>query len=59
MKGMNDDDLMTANNLGSKEALSVSEMLKMNTTLTSLDMSCEDHFEKRKIVGEMKKYYRQ
>ena len=37
---------MTDNKIGTEGAKSMSEMLKVNTTLTSLDLSCEE--ERRK-----------
>ena len=37
---------MTGNGIGDEGAKSMSEMMKVNTTLTSLDLSCEE--ERRK-----------
>ena len=42
---------MTGNDIEGEGAKSLSEMMKMNTTLTSLDLSCEE--ERRK--GKRKK----
>ena len=44
---------MTDNGIGGEGAKGLSEMLKVNTTLTSLDLSCEE--EKRKMKRKEKK----
>ena len=44
---------MTANDIGDEGAKSMSEMLKSNTTLTSLNLSCEE--EERKKEKEKKR----
>ena len=38
---------MTGNDIGVEGAKSMSEMLKTNTTLTSLDLSCQEEGRKR------------
>ena len=43
---------MTANEIGVERAKTMSEMLKVNTTLTSLNLSCE---EGRKLKEKRKK----
>ena len=37
---MNNENKWTANNIGSEGANKISESLKINTTLTQLDLSC-------------------
>ena len=39
---------MTGNNIGDEGAKSMSEMLKSNTTLTSLDLASEEEEKRRK-----------
>ena len=39
---------MTGNGIGDEGAKSMSEMMKVNTTLTSLDLSCEEERKKGK-----------
>ena len=43
---------MTGNRIGDEGATSMSEMLKVNTTLTSLNLSCD---EERKLKEKRKK----
>ena len=48
---------MTGNDIGDEGAKAISEMLKVNTTLTSLDLSCEEEErererEKREMMNE-------
>ena len=46
---------MTDNDIGDEGAKSMSEMLKSNTTLTSLDLGCEEEAgkrEKREMMNE-------
>ena len=47
---------MTDNEIGDEGAKSMSEMLKLNTTLTSLDLGCEEEGrmerEKREMMDE-------
>lgn len=38
---------MTANNIGDEGARALSEMLKVNTTLTTLHLACEGEKERR------------
>ena len=38
----------TDNNIGGSGATAISESLKTNTTLTELDLSCDDKIEKEK-----------
>ena len=40
---------MTVNEIGVEGAKAMSEMLKVNTTLTSLDLSCEEEERKETI----------
>ena len=47
---------MTVNGIGAEGAKVLSEMLKMNTTFTSLDLSCE---ESKKEERERKKKKRE
>ena len=39
---------MTVNKIGDEGTKALSEMLKVNTTLTSLNLTCEEEFKKRK-----------
>ena len=45
---------MTGNGIGEEGAKALSEMLKENTTLTSLDLSGEEEERKRKDKGKEK-----
>ena len=45
---------MTGNDIGDEGAKALSEMLKVNTTLTSLDLSGEEEERKRKDKGKEK-----
>ena len=39
---------MTGNGIGAEGAKSLSEMLKVNTTLTGLDLTCEEERRNKK-----------
>ena len=39
---------LPANNIGASGAKAISESLKTNTTLTELDLNCDDKREKKK-----------
>ena len=46
---------MTGNEIGVEGAKSMSEMMKVNTTLTSLDLSCEEERkQERERIKEKK-----
>ena len=46
---------MTDNMIGDEGAKALSEMLKVNTTLTSLNLGCEEERKKGKIKKEGKR----
>ncbi len=39
----------TGNNIGDSGAIAISELLKTNTTLTKLNLECDDKIEKKKV----------
>ena len=43
MKNVNDEMKGTDNNIGAEGARMISEALKINTTLTTLDLCCDDN----------------
>ena len=46
---------MTDNEIGDEGAKAMSEMMKVNTTLTTLDLSCEEERKKREKRKKKKK----
>jgi len=61
---INDNDKMklwTANKIGDSGARMISESMKTNTTLTSLDLRCDEKWSRMKwimIIKKTKKYER-
>ena len=46
MKSKKKEEWMTENDIGGEGAKSMSEMLKVNKTLTTLNLSCEEERER-------------
>ena len=45
---------MTGNGIGEEGAKAMSEMMKVNTTLTTLDLSCEEERKERRERKEIR-----